>query len=68
MDREIRKNQLHWQGEIQNFLIQSNKKLTQSIRHKLELDSLYLEAKEAFKQKRGLIAPDDCPYSFEELL
>ncbi|ACK67684.1 protein of unknown function DUF29 [Rippkaea orientalis PCC 8801] len=65
---ELEKNQLHWQGEVQNFRIQLNKKLTQSIRNKLELDSLYLEAKEAFKQKSGLIAPDDCPYRFEELL
>ncbi|HAC65461.1 MAG TPA: DUF29 domain-containing protein, partial [Cyanothece sp. UBA12306] len=64
---ELDKNKLHWQGEVQNFRIQLNKKLTKSIYKKINLENLYLEAKEAFKQKSGLNAPDNCPYSFDDL-
>ncbi|ACK69346.1 protein of unknown function DUF29 [Gloeothece citriformis PCC 7424] len=63
-------NERHWNSELYNFRLLLQKNLSNSIKNKLlqSWNELYQEAAKDFKDKTGLIAPQDCPFSTEEIL
>jgi hypothetical protein len=65
-------NEYHWKAEIIGFRTQLKRKLTTNLRNHLaqELSSLYQDALAYVKQKTGLKVnfPQECPYTFEQLL
>ncbi len=65
-------NREDWLGEIYTFRIQFKRKLTPNLRNFLahELDSIYQDALGfvQIKTKNSVDFPENCPYSFEQLL
>ncbi|CCQ66276.1 hypothetical protein CWATWH0402_2254 [Crocosphaera watsonii WH 0402] len=71
-EAEKDRNRNHWRAEIQSFRTQLRKYLTTNLQIYLieELDNIYDDALEYVQEKTGFTIdfPEQCPYSFEELL
>ena len=70
---EYQRNYRHWQGEVTAFRADLSDRLTTTLKHKLneDLASIYQTALKVVLQKTGLSKesiPENCPYSFEQLL
>lgn len=70
---EHERNYRHWQGEITAFRADLSDRLTTTLKNKLneDLASIYQTALKIVLQKTGLsqeTIPENCPYSFEQLL
>jgi len=68
--REKEYNGNHWSREILNFRFQLDALLTTNYRNYLinNQDKLYLKGKKLATKKSGLIFPEECPYTFDQLL
>ena len=60
----------HWRGELLNFLADARDRFTPSMRQRIDLDSLYEQAREQCAQsgEGGRAARDRCPYGLDDLL
>ena len=71
-ESEVTNNSIHWQGEIYNFRLQLQDKMTKTLYNHLvyKLDSIYGRALKAvnIKTQKSVDFPKKCPYSLEELL
>ena len=71
-EAEKDRNRNHWRAEIQSFRTQLRKYLTTNLQNYLieELDNIYDDAFEYVQEKTRFTIdfPEQCPYSFEELL
>jgi len=71
-ESEVTNNSIHWQGEIYNFRLQLQDKMTKTLYNHLvyKLDSIYGRALKAvnIKTQKLVDFPEKCPYSLEELL
>ena len=71
-EAEKDRNRIHWRAEIQSFRTQLRKYLTTNLQNYLieELDNIYDDALKYVQEKTGFTIdfPEQCPYSFEELL
>jgi hypothetical protein len=71
-ESEVTNNSIHWQGEIYNFRLQLQDKMTKTLYNHLvyKLDSIYGRALKAvnIKTQKSVDLPEKCPYSLEELL
>ncbi len=70
-ESEMERNRNHWAGEIITFRVQLEDKLTTNLRNYLgdELPKIYQNALLIVQKKTQLTAlPEQCPYSFEQLL
>ena len=71
-ESEVTNNSIHWQGEIYNFRLQLQDKMTKTLYNHLvyKLDSIYGRALKAvnIKTQKSVDFPEKCPYSLEELL
>ena len=71
-ESEVTNNRIHWQGEIYNFRLQLQDKMTKTLYNHLvyKLDSIYGRALKAvnIKTQKLVDFPEKCPYSLEELL
>jgi hypothetical protein len=70
---ERERNYRHWQGEVTAFRADLSDSLTTTLKNKLneDLASIYQTALKIVLQKTGLsqdTIPENCPYSFEQLL
>ncbi len=70
---EYDRNYRHWKGEIIAFRADLSEGLTTTLENKLnqDLESIYQTALRVTLQKTGLsqhTIPDNCPYSFDQLL
>lgn len=70
---ERERNYRHWQGEVTAFRADLSDLLTTTLKNKLNenLASIYQTALKIVLQKTGLsqdTIPENCPYSFEQLL
>lgn len=70
---EYERNHRHWKGKITAFRADLSDSLTTTLKHKLneDLASIYQTALKVVLQKTGLSKesiPENCPYSFEQLL
>ena len=71
-ESEVTNNSIHWQGEIYNFRLQLQDKMTKTLYNYLvyKLDTIYGRALKAvnIKTQKSVDFPEKCPYSLEELL
>jgi hypothetical protein len=71
-ESEVTNNSIHWQGEIYNFRLQLQDKMTKTLYNHLvyKLDMIYGRALKAvnIKTQKLVDFPENCPYSLEELL
>jgi hypothetical protein len=71
-ESEVTNNSIHWQGEIYNFRLQLQDKMTKTLYNHLvyKLDVIYGRALKAvnIKTQKSVDFPEKCPYSLEELL
>ena len=71
-ESEVTNNSIHWQGEIYNFRLQLQDKMTKTLYNHLvyKLDSIYGRALKAvnIKTQKSVDFPEKRPYSLEELL
>lgn len=71
-ESEVMNNSIHWQGEIYNFRLQIQDKMTKMLYNHLvyKLDSIYGRALKAvnIKTQKSVDFPEKCPYSLEEFL
>ena len=71
-ESEVTNNSIHWQGEIYNFRLQLQDKMTKTLYNYLvyKLDSIYGRALKAvnIKTQKSVDFAEKCPYSLEELL
>ncbi|MGB5595735.1 MAG: DUF29 domain-containing protein [Crocosphaera sp.] len=58
----------HWQNEIDEFYEQLGFVLTKTVINKLNLEKIYQAAKKKVLRKYEFNLPDQCPYSWDELL
>ncbi len=58
----------HWQDEIDEFYEQLELVLTKTVRNKLDLDKIYKAAKKKVLKQYDVNLPEQCPYSWDELL
>ena len=70
---EYERNYRHWKGEVTAFRADLYDSLTTTLKNKLneDLASIYQTALKIVLQKTGLskdTIPENCPYSFEQLL
>jgi Domain of unknown function DUF29 len=70
---EYERNYRHWQGEVTAFRANLSDSLTTTLKNKLneDLASIYQTGLKIVLQKTGLskdTIPENCPYSFEQLL
>lgn len=69
-DAELERNRYHWESELDNFRLLLEKALTGSIKNKLieQWDELYADTAKKFKNKTGLNAPSNCPFTIQDIL
>jgi hypothetical protein len=70
---ESERNYRQWPGEVTAFRADLSDSLTTTLKNKLNQDlaSIYQTALKIVRQKTGLsqdTIPENCPYSFEQLL
>lgn len=69
---EYEYNANHWKAEITSFRTQINEDLTQNLRNHLQENrtKIYEKALKYVRQKTGygVVFPEDCPYTLEQLL
>jgi hypothetical protein len=71
-ESEVTNNSIHWQGEVYNFRLQLQDKMTKTLYNHLvyKLDTIYKRALKAvnIKTQKSVDFPEKCPYFLEELL
>ena len=71
-ESDVKNNSIHWHGEIYNFRLQLQDKMTKTLYNHLvyKLDVIYGRALKAvnIKTQKSVDFPKKCPYSLEELL
>ncbi len=58
----------HWQTEINNFQDEIERRLTKTLLDKVDIDKEYERAKRLVLSEYKLDLPNQCPYSFEDLI
>ncbi len=58
----------HWQTEINNFQDEIERRLTQTLLNQVDIDKEYERAKRLVLSEYKLDLPDQCPYSFGDLM
>ncbi|NEP05081.1 MULTISPECIES: DUF29 domain-containing protein [Okeania] len=58
----------HWQTEINNFQDEIERRLTKTLLNKVDIDKEYERAKRLVLSEYKLDLPDQCPYTFADLM
>ncbi|MDJ0598170.1 MAG: DUF29 domain-containing protein [Crocosphaera sp.] len=58
----------HWKTEINNFQDEIERRLTKTLLNKIDIDKEYERAKRLVLCEYQLTLPEQCPYSFEDLM
>ncbi len=58
----------HWKTEINNFQDEIERRLTKTLLNKIDIEKEYQRAKRLVLSEYKLNLPEQCPYSFEELM
>ena len=58
----------HWKTEINNFQDEIERRLTKTLLNKIDIDKEYERAKRLVSSEYKLNLPDQCPYTFEDLM